>query len=178
MQKRKAMSHAWLKMIFIYIFRIFCVILFLYQAYKIGEEYVQEKTGTQISQTSQEMFPKPQFCISVPMLDYSHDILDEKDLISFDEYENGKWLPKNSKESAEQFFDRINPNFSDIVSEIQIEFQEESQGDKYYNKVLKNVSATELRKVGVSLVRCDYYWYLKCYCINLQQVRCQVSYIT
>lgn len=114
--------------IFIYLFRLLCVCIFLYQGFNISEEYFQEKTGTQISQTSQKDFPKPQFCISVPMLNYYENVLNRNDL-SFEEYKNGKWVPDGSRLSAENIFENISPNFTDIVSHLEIDFQVVDEGN-------------------------------------------------
>ena len=103
---------------------------------------------------------------------------------TFDEYIfEGKWDLEEHNLTAEQFYDELTPDLSDLIDDLTLEIQEEGFlikwkisfylrvfnvgiGDKY-RKFKVNISNLENEEINI--VRADYYGYLKCYCLNFTQ---------
>ena len=158
--------------VFIYGFRLSCVCLFIVEVIFMYEEYLEEKTGTLISQASQDQFPKPQFCLATQMLDFKNFSKEGRDVkISYEDYyKTGKWADSSLDFTAVETFDKINPEFSEIISTLIIDFQRKySKGNGYSSERISSTNSTALNQFGIEITRCDYYWYLKCYCLVFEQ---------
>ena len=140
-------------------FQIFCSGLFLYYFYTFIVTYLKYDTVTKTSQDKQENHPRPLICLSTKNLlrvDQLHE-----------EYHDGNWLLSMTNVSAEEVYDLVSPRLSDLISSIKLQATLYSLGDEYKYVEIDANNETDLIINGLVLSRCDYYEYLKCYCISL-----------
>ena len=108
--------------IFVFTFRLICYSLFLYSLYNVIEAYLQEKTVTKISKSSQNSYPRPQFCFGVEDLSFYKGPMNR----TFDEYIfEGKWGLEEKNLNADEFYEELTPDLTDLIDNLQIEVQVE-----------------------------------------------------
>ena len=91
--------------------------------------------------------------------------------IDFEEYKRGKWVDDDLTLTAEETYDLITPDLSDIVSSIKIDYQGSNLlSDGYYTETISPSNSSAFQVLGVNITRCDYYWYLKCFCLVFEKV--------
>ena len=103
-------------------FRLICCGLFLYSLYHVLNAYLQEKTVTKISKSNQNNFPRPQFCFAVEDLSFYKKPTNR----TFDEYiYEGKWELEEHNLTAEQFYEELTPDLTDLIENLTLEMQVE-----------------------------------------------------
>ena len=143
-----------------YLFQILCWLVFLYNGCRIVSTYLEYDTVTRSSQDKQENQPRPLICLSTKNLlrvENEHS-----------QYHWGDWLLGQSNLTAEEVFDLVAPSFSDLIKLIEIQKTLFAIGDEYKYVRINAENETELSLNGLLISRCDYYEYLKCYCISLE----------
>ena len=143
-----------------YLFEILCCAIFLYNGCRIVSTYVEYDTVTRSSQDKQENHPRPMICLST------------KNLLRVEnehgQYHWGDWLLGRANQTAEEVYDLVSPTFSDLIKSISIQRTLFAIGEEYeYIDINVTEKETELSANGLLISRCDYYEYLKCYCISL-----------
>ena len=121
--------------------------------------YLEYDTVTRSSQDKQENQPRPLICLST------------KNLLRVEnehgQYHWGDWLLGHSNLTAEKVFDLVAPSISDLIKSIEIQRTLFAIGDEYKYVNIDAENETELSLNGLLISRCDYYLFLKCYCLSL-----------
>ena len=123
--------------------------------------YLEYDTVTRASQDKQENQPRPLICLSTKNLlrvENEHE-----------QYHEGDWLLGRSHLTAEEVFELVAPSFSDLIKAIKIQRTLFAIGDEYTYVDIDAENETELGENGLLISRCDYYEYLKCFCIALER---------
>ena len=150
-------------MFLLVIFRLTCVVLFLYQAGRCMQSFVNQEPATKDVQGRQEDFPRPQFCVSVNHFDFSNEYNDQ----DWEKYKDGQW--KMDQSSEEEFFIKVTPKLSDLVKYIEVENFSNPFGDAYQTtsfKIEDHVACANYEEIDV--IRKDYYFVLRTYCIDFK----------
>ena len=127
------------------IFRLFCLFLFLYQAWIISESYLQMETFSQTRFVGREEYPVPLICVSTK--DFNYDGFNNSLNITHDDYADGKWNVDGY--SVKEVWDFLSPDIEDLISGIKIENNTNKHSDKYA-KV--KISSSNLNKFGVDIL--------------------------
>ena len=142
-----------------YLFQVLCSSLFLYNGFRFLLTFLEYDTITKSSQDRQENHPRPMICLSTKNLlrvSQKHE-----------QYHDGDWLLSLSNVSAEDVYDLISPRLADLITSIRLQRTLYSLGDEYEYVDIKADNETDLTSNGLLISRCDYYEYLKCYCLSL-----------
>ena len=113
--------------LFFFMFRIFCCILFLYQAAMCLDEFVNQKPGSNPKYDKQEKHPIPLFCFSTSKFDFQE--LNTIANITFTEYRWGKW--KTDQFQEEELFNVVSPKLSSLIKKIEIYRNTDQISDSY-----------------------------------------------
>ena len=97
-------------------FRIFCFVLFLYQAAMSIDVFQNQKPSSNPKYENQENYPRPTFCFSKSKFDYSE--VNTVANITFTQYRWGKWRTEDFTE--EELFNYLSPTLSSMITKIQI----------------------------------------------------------
>ena len=90
--------------------------------------------------------------------------------LSFNEYKGGNW--SNNKFTAEELYNRVTPELSDLVKKIVVKKILSSQGDSYEKLTFSFNKGVESNYSELKFTRKDYYVTLKNYCVSLRYLIC------
>ena len=127
------------------IFRLFCLLLFLYQAWIISESYLQKETFSQTRFLNSGDYPVPLICVTTK--DFIYDGFNKSLNITHDDYAGGKW--NFDGYSVREIWDFLSPDIEDLMSGVKIENKTTKYTDKY-EKV--RISSSNLNKSGVNII--------------------------
>ena len=127
------------------IFRMSCLLLFLYQAWTISEGYLQMETYSQTRFVRREDYPVPLICVTTK--DFIYDGFNNSLNITHDDYADGKW--NFDGHSVKEIWDFLSPDIEDLMSGVKIENKTTKNTDKYA-KV--KISSSDLNKSGVNII--------------------------
>ena len=102
--------------LFFLIFRIFCCILFIYQAAMGIKEFLCQKPLSDPKYDLQEKHLRPLICLSTAKFNYQEH--DTKANITFTEYRWGNW--KTEEQEEEELFNLLSANLSSLIKRIKI----------------------------------------------------------
>ena len=151
--------------IFHYLLIASCFSLFTYELVKAILAYYDGQVVTTTTQEKQEHYLRPKICISSKYLmrrNQTSEIFGEN--FTHVDYQNGKWISNKTNLTEEQIFDIVAPKLSDLLSRLTIQKTSNASGEDY-EVIELNVSSIEGH--GIEISRCDYYEYLKCYCLAM-----------
>ena len=114
-----------------------CLLLFLYKTYEVFDSWQKNEIVTKIYHDKQENRRMPLICLSTRnrrfyIRNSSDDGADRVgrtdsrinlsgETLTYKDYKNGNWTLKNSSWTAEELYDEITPNLSDLVYRISIQ---------------------------------------------------------
>ena len=141
-----------------------CFLLFMYKACECIKQYMRYETVTKNSEERQENYPLPQVCIS--QADISEESLQRFGITARDYRHKGLWTDNRSGLSEEQIYDQLSTKFQDIVERIVLDVLHKDN-DNYDQITIFQKFPNGSQFENLSLTSCDYYYSLKCFCINL-----------
>ena len=147
-----------------YLFRLLCSVLFLYQAGFCIYEYTFQEVASKTYFENQENYPRPSICITTEKFKFAD--FNNSLNISHKEYIKGKWKVGNVTE--EEMYDFLTPKFSDLVTKIEIGNLTKPVGDEYDKIILSVDESTNFEEEGIEIQQLGHYYHLKCYCLNLR----------
>ena len=127
------------------IFRLLCLVLFLYQAWIISANYLQMETFSQTRFVRMEDFPVPFICVTTK--DFNYDGFNSSLNITHDDYADGKW--NFDGYSVKEIWDFLTPDIKDLMSGIKIENKTTKYADKYR---LVKIPLSNLNKSGFEIL--------------------------
>ena len=145
-----------------FVFRLSCLVIFLYQAWISFEDYEEKRTFSNSRFTRQENTQLPQVCITAKAFEY--DSFKNLLNITHDEYEDGKW--KADGFSEKETWEFLSPNLTNLVEKFYVYKTLQNDSDKYSKvkvSVDKNLDGYE--KYGISIKQKNYRSNLKIYCL-------------
>ena len=149
-----------------YLFRLLCSFLFIYQAGFCICEYTYQEVASQTHFENQEDYPRPMICLTTDKFMFK-DFNDSMN-ISHKEYIKGKWKVGNVTE--EDLYHFLTPKISDLVTKIEIGNLSKPAGDEYEKVILKVNEGANFAEEGIQIQQLGHYYHLKCYCLNLRFV--------
>ena len=127
------------------IFRIFCLVLFLSEAYKISKSYLQMETYSQTRFVRKEDYPLPLICVTTK--DFIYEGFNNSLNITHDDYTGGKWNIEGY--SVREIWDFLSPDMEDLIRGVKIE----NTTSKYSDKFAKvRISTKNLNKSGINIL--------------------------
>ena len=138
-------------------FVLICISFFSYQAIKCLDEFMKQQPLTRRSVEIQQLYPLPSICVQPLNISYSlHNLTQEG-------YQwEGKWRSVLPEFDDEETYNNISASFQDLVEQIQVERNVDGDSDSYETVQLSIDD-------DFSIDRCDYYFNLKCFCINISE---------
>ena len=127
------------------IFRMFCLVLFLSEAWKISKSYLQMETYSQTRFERKEDYPLPLICVTTK--DFIYDAFNNSLNITHDDYTGGKWNFEGY--SVREIWDFLSPDMEDLIKGVKIENTTSKNSDKYA-KV--RISTTNLNQSGINIL--------------------------
>ena len=152
------------KTLLIFIFRLFCVILFLYQSLVLWNEFSLKSTVSKTFKENHQKVPFPHFCLTTSLFN-DHNF--NKSLnFTHDEYVFGRWRTEDMAE--EELFEFLGMQLHELIDKIKIRKTMNSLGDYYESHKIKVREDTVLEDHGLKLYRKDYYKSKHVFCLELQ----------
>ena len=138
-----------------------CSGLFLYKALECIIAYRKFETVSKNTLKDQQLFPLPSICVASEA--WVEGQLQIKGL-NKKEYKQGGWTFPNWTE--EELYDFVSPTFEDLVTRI-IARPSLPNTDKFKTiNIWSNMSALEMKKLGMTVTRADFHAKLKVYCME------------
>ena len=114
-----------------------CLLLFLYKTYEVFDSWQKNEIVTKIYHDKQENLPMPLICLSTRNRRFyirnsedengvgntSSSITVSGETLTYKAYTKGAWNTRNSSSNltAEELYDKITPNLSDLVYRISVQ---------------------------------------------------------
>lgn len=136
----------------------------MYKACQCINQYLRYETVTKNSEERQENYPLPQICIS--QAEISEKSLERFALTARDYRHRGVWVGNSSALSEEEIYEKLSTKFQDIVERIVLDVLH-TDNDNYDKITIFEKFLNGSQFENLSLTSCDYYYSLKCFCINL-----------
>ena len=127
------------------IFRLLCLLLFLCEAWKISNSYLQMETFSQTRFVRKEDYPVPLICVTTK--DFLYDGFNNSLNISHDDYASGKWNFEGY--SVREVWDFLSPDLEDLMRGMKVENTTTKYSDKF-EKV--RISTANLNKSGINII--------------------------
>ena len=108
-----------------------------------------------------EKYPLPQVCVS--QAEISNDALQLLGLNSKEYRNRGVWSSNKSELAEEDIYEKLSTKFEDIVDRLVVDVLHKDNDN--YDKI--TIFQNGSRSHGLELTKCDYYYSLQCFCINL-----------
>ena len=129
-------------------------------AHECITHYMLLETVTKNTEEPQEKYPLPQVCVSQAELPMNNLTILKMSSIGY--RINGNWMSPSSNENAEKIYEMLSTNFSGIVEKVIVDVLRKNNDN--YDKI----TIFQRGKVKDLVIdRCDYYYSLQCFCINL-----------
>ena len=141
-----------------------CFILFSYNAWRCLAKYSQSETVTKTSLEKQELHQFPTICLGVEKL--TREMTGKLNITPQEYWDGVTWRKGNMSE--EDVFDNLSVGFSDLVEKISIK-KTKMKNSGAYDTI--SVDGDDLEMSGVQLIRSDYYYELKRYCVQFSHAR-------
>ena len=150
------------------LFSLICLSIFLYQSYLCLQNYLRQDTVTKVSQERQTNYPFPVICLEnlFAISRLSKEKLDNLNITAADYRKNGIWKSKNYSE--EETYNFLSYDLTDLVEEIKVYKNTDDNSDRYIKQRYKTIDFPW--NISVTSTRCDYYYSLKCFCIEFSSV--------
>ena len=139
-------------------FTLVCTIIFTYKTFECIDAYFHQKPMTRSFHEKQDLNPLPSICITPSIISKKKISLHNLTLNGYQK--EGKWKSNMSTFDEEKTYNAVSASFEDLVEKITIDKGINDLSDAYETNTLRNI------KDGLLLERCDYYYKLKCFCIN------------
>ena len=110
-----------------------------------------------------EKYPLPQVCVS--QAEISNDALQSLGLNSREYRNRGVWSSNRSELSEEDIYERLSTRFEDIVDRLVVDVLHRDNDNYDKITIFPNGSSSG----ALELTKCDYYYSLQCFCINLSK---------
>ena len=141
-----------------YIFRLSCLLIFLYQAWLSFVGFSEKKTFSDQKFVRQEMYPLPLICITTEEFHYSS--FNNTFQITNDEYVEGKWKVDGLTER--ELWDFLSPKLPDLIEKVVIYKTLRNDSDTYSKQ---KISVDDLPGFGVQIERKDYHSNPRIFCL-------------
>ena len=143
-----------------------CFLLFMYKASLCIKQFIQYETVTNVGEERQEIYPLPQICIS--QAEIPTDALNNLGLSARGYRSKGLWRSNRSEMTEEEIYERLSTKFEDIVDKLEVDVLHKDNDNYDKITIFQNFSnGTSSLDLDLELTRCDYYYSLQCFCINL-----------
>ena len=143
-------------------FILLCSSLFVYQAYHSFINFIHQDPITYTVMEDQELHPLPSICIrplTIPRGKYT------RHNISHHGYNwEGKWRSFLPNYDEKQTYDDLSSSLQDLLHTVTLRKESNAVSDNYF---IETISITNN---SLPISRCDYFKFLKCYCINLSDM--------
>ena len=150
--------------ILLFIFRLSCLLIFIYQTWYLFEVYSRKRTLSDIGFIKQDRYPLPSICITSKQ--FSYDSFNNTFNVTNDEYAKGKW--KVYGLSEKELWDFLSPTLPNLIRKIEVYKILEYDSEKY-SKV--KISVKNLPGFGVDIERMDYYYNPRIFCLSFRNVK-------
>ena len=150
--------------ILLFIFRLSCLLIFIYQTWYLFEVYSRKRTLSDIGFIKQDIYPLPSICITSKQ--FSYDSFNNTFNVTNDEYAKGKW--KVYGLSEKELWDFLSPTLPNLIRKIEVYKILEYDSEKY-SKV--KISVKNLPGFGVDIERKDYYYNPRIFCLSFRNVK-------
>ena len=142
-------------------FRLFCLVIFIYQAWNSFDDYSEKRTLSDIGFTKQDKVPLPSICITTRK--FSHVSFNSTFNITYGEYSDGKW--KASGLSERELWESVSPKLPNLIEKIK--FSKKIENDTERAEQIK-ISVEDLNNSssGVDIERKDYYMNPRIFCLT------------
>ena len=149
------------KDIILYLFKIFLLVLFIYQAYACLHDYVYQEPVTKTQENTQGVAHLPIICISKKFR--PNNLFN----ISLEDYKKGHWKADGLTE--EDLFQNLSEKLEDLTMDV-IEVEKfVDKGGQYENRFISLSNETDLKRNGIKSFELHYYYYLKTYCYEFSK---------
>ena len=138
-----------------------CGSLFIYKASECVYSFVTQEPLARSTVERQELHPLPSICISPSKL--PGEIFSSRNLTLNEYQKEGKWRSEFSSTEEEAIYNELSASFEDLVEKITLHKGVNEASDSYEQLILH--TETE----GLILERCDYYYNLKCFCVQFRE---------
>ena len=147
------------------IFVFFCISIFLYEAFHCTNDFLNQTPFSQISVENLELYPLPSICVQpIGLLNTDLHNLTLNGYRKEGTWRSALWPGLDD----EQNYSDLSTSFEDLVEKVVLD-REISPGSEAYNSITLTSSDH-----GLLLQRCDYYYDLKCFCLNFSPT--QISF--
>ena len=143
------------------LFPIVCTLLFIYQANECVQVYLNQKPLSSTFEEKQQLNPMPSICIEPNELNKTK--FDLQRLTPQEYKDEGKWRSEHSDIDEAETYNFLSSSFDALVGKIEVDKTTSDKSDAYTMLEIKEGSD------GYVLTRCDYYYALKCFCINFSK---------
>ena len=139
---------------------LICVSIFTFQSLRSIHSFTSMRALTRRTFEKQSGYPLPAICIQPLDIDIDGHYISLHNLTRIGYKEEGIWRSILPEFNDEQTYDNISASFRDLVEKITV------QRDIGYDSDSYEMVALSVEE-DFTLERCDYYYHLKCYCINI-----------
>ena len=150
--------------IFLFLFRLTCFVIFLYQAWHLFEDYSKKKTLADIRYVKQDRYPLPLICITTKK--FSYDSFNNTFNITTDDLIMGKWKVDGLSEI--ELWDFLSPTLPDLIDKIVV-YKTLKSGAEKYLKV--SISVKNLPGFGVDIERKDFWYNPRIFCLSFRNTK-------
>ena len=147
-------------------YKLVCILFFAFQGYKCIEAYLLQSVVSKTSSVEQQNLQSPLICISTYRFEYAKAQNLNFYSDDFDRYTRGNWTL--SFRSEDEAYQKLLPNFEDLVQQLQVGKILNPVGDAYEKLRFSVDENTNLTDWGIEIIRKDYYIQLKNFCLKFR----------
>ena len=148
--------------LFLFAFRLACLVTFIYQAWDCFDDYSEKRTLTDIGFIKQDRFPLPSICITTTKFStVSYNSTFNITARFWTEYNNGKWKVRGLSER--ELVEFISPKLSNLIEEIKVYKMIDNVSDR---ESRMKVSVENISSFGIDIERKDYHGNPRIFCLT------------